>query len=190
MCGGGGSNLPEERDSRLALAQSSAVMYNRFQNVFGKFEDMAIADATGQFDDRNYNSAMAGASNVAQGIYEQGQQDQTRAIYNRGYDPSSGAAQTESAALATAKQRGMGLSSASAGADNTDRGFQKLAGVVNIGQGLANESMSGRIDLAQTSTDRLSRQAEQDFARSSSLQNIAGTGAGVAAGIGLNQRYS
>jgi hypothetical protein len=188
MCGGGSDYGPEESESRLALAQRSAVDYNRFNEVFGKFEDMAIADATAQFSDQNYNSAMGAASNAAQGVYEQGQIDMNRAAYNRGFDPSSGAVQNESAALMAAKSRGMGLGASSAGIANTDRGFQMLGNVVNIGQGLQNDSMQGQIDVAQTGVDRVSRQAQQDFMRSSSLQNIAGTATGVAAGYGLQQR--
>ena len=188
MCGGGSDKGPEEAESRLALAQQSAIYYNRFQDVFGKFEDMAISDATSQFDTQNYESAMGSASNAAQGVYEQGQVDMNRAAYNRGFDPSSGAVQNESAALMAAKSRGMGLNASSAGIANTDRGYQMLGNVVNMGQGLANDSMQGQIDVAQTGVDRVSRQAQQDFMRSSSLQNIAGTATGVAAGYGLQQR--
>jgi hypothetical protein len=182
MCGGGSDKGPKEAESRLALAQRSAIDYNRFNEVFGKFEDMAIADASAQFSNQNYESAMGAASNAAQGVYEQGQIDMNRAAYNRGFDPSSGAVQNESAALMAAKSRGMGLNASSAGIANTDRGFQMMGNVVNIGQRLGNDSMQGQIDVAQTGVDRVSRQAEKDFMRSSSLQSIAGTGAGVAAG--------
>ena len=186
--GGGDARDPKEAESRLALAQQAAIQYNRYQDTFVPLENMFIDDARSQFDTVNYDSAMGRASTQTAGIYERGLQDMQGAAFNRGFDPSSGAFQGESSALRAAQARGMGLASADAGISNTDRGYQMLGGVVSMGQGLANEAMAGQIDVAQTGVDRATRQAEQDFMRSSSLQNMAGTATGMAAGYGLNNR--
>tara|TARA_B100001093_G_scaffold188437_1_gene181000 strand:- start:937 stop:1506 length:570 start_codon:yes stop_codon:yes gene_type:complete len=186
--GGGSQKDPKEAESRLALAQQAAIQYNRYQDDFVDLENMLIADAYSQFDAVNYDNAMSRASNQTAAIYEQGLGDMQTAAFNRGFDPGSGAFQGESNALRAAQARGMGLSGADAGISNTDRGYQMLGGVVQMGQGLANETMAGQIDVAQTGVDRATRTAEQDFMRSSSLKNMAGTGVGIAAGYGLNKR--
>lgn len=185
--GGGSQKDPKEAESRLALAQQAAIQYNRYQDTFVPLENMFIDDARSQFDTVNYDNAMSRASNQTAAIYEQGLADMQGAAFNRGFDPTSGAFQEESSALRAAQARGMGLSAADAGISNTDRGYQMLGGVVQMGQGLANEAMAGQIDVAQTGVDRATRQAERDFMRSSSLQNIAGTATGMAAGYGLNR---
>ena len=185
--GGSDPKDPKEAESRLALAQQAAVSLRRYGETFVPLENMFIQDARNQFDEQNYTSAMGRATTQAAGLYERGLGDMQRAAFNRGFDPSSGAFQSESAALRAAQARGMGLAGADAGISNTDRGYQMLGNVVRMGQGLATDAMEGQINVAQTGVDRASRQAQQDFMRSSSLQNLAGTGAGMAAGYGLNR---
>ena len=45
--------------------------------------------------------------------------------------------------------------------------------------------MQGNIDRLQSGLDRAGAEAERDFAKSSSIQQIAGTGTGMAASYGL-----
>ena len=187
MSFGGGGEDPKESESRLALAEQAAISLRRYGETFVPLENMFIADARNQFSDANYADAMGRATTQAAGIYEQGLGDMQRAAFGRGFDPSSGAFQGESAALRAAQARGMGLAGANAGIANTDRGYNMLGNVVRMGQGLATDAMQGQIDVAQAGVDRLARQAEQDFMRSSSLQNLAGTATGMAAGYGLNR---
>ena len=189
--GGGDAKDPKEAESRLALAQQAAIQYNRYQDTFADLENFFIDDAYSQFDPGRYDSSMGSAATQASAIYERGLYDMRDAAFNRGFDPSSGAFQAESSALRAAQARGIGYQAADAGISNTDRGYQMLGGVVAMGQGIANEAMAGQIDVAQAAVDRGTRQAEQDFMRSSSLQNMAGTATGMAAGYGLNnRRYS
>ena len=122
-------------------------------------------------------------------MYEQGRSDAAQAGFGRGFDPGSGAFKKESAALASAQARGMGLSGADAGIATTDQGFNRLQNVVRMGQGLATESMGGMIDVAQTGSDRARQAAQRDFMESSSLRQLAGTGVGMATGYGLNKGY-
>tara|TARA_Y100000289_G_scaffold65606_1_gene79574 strand:- start:622 stop:1194 length:573 start_codon:yes stop_codon:yes gene_type:complete len=185
--GGGDNNDPKENESRLALAEQAAIQHNRYQDIFVPLENMFIADARSQFDEQNYNNAMGRAATQTSAIYERGLDDLQRAAFNRGLDPTSGAYQEDSAALRAAQARGIGLAAADAGISNTDRGYQMLSNVVQMGQGLQSEAMSGQIDVAQQGVDRARRQAERDFMRSSSLQGMAGTATGMAAGYGLRQ---
>ena len=184
---GGGGEDPKESESRLALAEQAAFSLARYGDWAVPLEDMFIADAQQQFEQQKYADAMGRATTQAAGIYEQGLGDMQRAAFGRGFDPSSGAFQGESAALRAAQARGMGYAGANAGIANTDRGYNMLSNVLRMGQGLATDAMQGQIDVAQAGVDRLSRQAEQDFMRSSSLQNLAGTATGMASGYGLNR---
>ena len=191
MSGGGGSK-PEELESREALAQQAAVSLQRYGQVFVPLENQYIQSTLNQFSDQNYNTAMGQAATQAAGVYEQGMADfQDAAMMQRGLDPSMGAYQQESAALRAAQARGMGQAMSDAALTNTDRGYQGLANIVKMGQGLATDAMSGQMELAQSQMDRVNSQAERDFGASSSLRNVAGTIGGMAGGAayGLNRNY-
>lgn len=191
MSGGGGSK-PEELESREALAQQAAVSLQRYGQVFVPLENQYIQSTLNQFSDQNYNTAMGQAATQAAGVYEQGMADfQNAAMMQRGLDPSMGAYQQESAALRAAQARGMGQAMSDAALTNTDRGYQGLANIVKMGQGLATDAMSGQMELAQSQMDRVNSQAERDFGASSSLRNVAGTIGGMAGGAayGLNRNY-
>ena len=69
-----------------------------------------------------------------------------------------------------------------AGLTNTDQAYQGLANIVKMGQGLATDSMSGQMQLAQNQMDRVTAQRDRDFGASSSLRNVAGTVTGMGAG--------
>lgn len=183
--GGGGGDGIEEQESKLALAEQAANSLQRYGNVFVPLENMAIQDTLNRFGDQAYVDPMGRAQTNTAAIYEQGQADLAQAQFGRGLDPTSGAFNAESGALAQAKARGMGLSAANAGMDNTDQAYQGIANFVKLGQGLSADAMDGNVALAQAGIDRAGRQATKDFNRSASLQSIAGTGAGMATGYGL-----
>ena len=192
MCGGGGSNLPEERESQRALAEAARFSLDRYGRDFIPIENMMIGEATNYFNEdsfaRNYGNPIGRATTQTAALYEQGLNDMQQTGFQRGYDPGFGAFQAESDSLRAAQARGMGLAGASAGVASTDRGYDQLSNVVAMGQGLASQAVQGQVDSAQMGVDRASAQAGQDFMRSSSLQNLAGTATGMAAGYGLNQR--
>ena len=184
--GGGDPKDPKEAESKLALAEQAAYQLQRYGEPFVPLENSLIASTQRQLESGSYANPMAIATQGTHAIYEPAIADMTNAAFNRGFDPSSGAFQTESESLRTAQARGMGLSGADAGITQTDRGLQGLSNLVAMGQGLASDAMSGQIDVAQAGVDRSMAQAQRDFGRSSSVQNLFGTGAGMAAGYGLN----
>jgi hypothetical protein len=183
---GGGDYEPEESEAKLALAEQAAISLQRYGDVFVPLENQFIESSFRRFDDQAYDSAIGQAQTQAMGLYERAIQDQQSAAFGRGFDPTSGAFQGESEALRAAQARGVGLAGANAGIDNTDQAYAGLTGVVRMGQGLATDAMSGQIDLAQNALDRGNAQARQDFQNISSLRSLAGTGAGIASGYGLN----
>lgn len=183
--GGGGGYEPEEQESKLALAEQAANALQRYGDVFVPLENMSIQDSFNRFGDQAYTDTMGRATTNTAGIYEPKQAELAQAAFQRGLDPTSGAFQADAGALAQAKARGMGLSGASAGLDNTDQAYQGIGNWIRAGQGLATDTMSGNIALAQAGIDRAGAQAEKDFSKSSSLRTVAGTGAGMAAGYGL-----
>lgn len=185
MCGGGGDIRVDELESKLALAEQAGISLQRYGETFVPLENQFIQDQFGRFDESSYNDMMGRASTATSQLYEQGLADQNRGAFQRGFDPSSGAYQSESGAIRAAQARAMGLSAAGAGIDNTDAGYEGLGNVIAMGQGLQTNTMKGNIDRLQAGLDRAGAQAEADFARSSSIQQIAGTGVGMAASYGL-----
>jgi hypothetical protein len=185
MCGGGGDIRVDEQESKLALAEQAGIALQRYGETFVPLENQFIQDQFQRFDDRTYNDMMGRAATQTTSIYEDGLADLNRGAFQRGYDPTSGAYQAESGALRAAQARGVGLATAGAGIANTDAGYAGLGNVVAMGQGLQTNAMSGNIERLQTGLDRAGAQAEADFARSSSIQQIAGTGVGMATSYGL-----
>tara|TARA_Y100001972_G_C7644593_1_gene323865 strand:+ start:834 stop:1424 length:591 start_codon:yes stop_codon:yes gene_type:complete len=184
--GGGGAEDPKEAVSKQALAEQAAIALKSYGETFVPLENQLIAQTRRSLESGAYDAPMANAALRTAAIYEPAQAEQQRAAFSRGFDPGSGAFQSESDALSQAKARGMGLSGADAGITQTDRGLTGMSNLVAIGQGLAGDAMSGQIDVAQRGVDRALGQAQRDFSRSSSLQNLVGTGAGMAFGYGLN----
>lgn len=185
MCGGGGDIRVDEQESKLALAEQAGISLQRYGETFVPLENQFIQDQFSRFDDSSYNNMMGRASTGTSSIYEQGIADQNMGAFQRGLDPSSGAYQSESGAIRAAQARAMGLSSAGAGIDNTDAGYEGLGNVIAMGQGLQTNTMQGNIDRLQSGLDRASAQAEADFAKSSSIKQVIGTGAGMAASYGV-----
>ena len=130
---------------------------------------------------------MGRASTATSQLYEQGLADQNRGAFQRGFDPSSGAYQSESGAIRAAQARAMGLSAAGAGIDNTDAGYEGLGNVIAMGQGLQTNTMKGNIDRLQVAgLDRAGAQAEADFCTIKLYTaDSRCTGVGMAASYGL-----
>jgi len=181
---GGGGGGPDELESKEALAQQAANALQRYGKTFVPLENMFIEDTKRMFDYNASENAMAAASTQTSGIYEQGLSDMSGSQFNMGLDPTSGRVKKESSALREAQARGMGLAGAGAGLDYTDAAYQGLGNVINMGQGLQTNAVDGNINRLQAGLDRSGAQAKSDFARSSSLQSVAGTGAGMAYGLG------
>lgn len=185
MCGGGGDTRVEELESKMALAEQAAVNLQRYGETFVPLENAYIQDQFDRFGEGAYNDMMGRAASQTTSIYEDGLTDLNRGAFQRGYDPTSGAYQAESGALRAAQARGVGLATAGAGLANTDAAYEGIGNVIAMGQGLQTNTVAGNIDRLQSGLDRASAQAERDFARSSSIQQIVGTGAGMTANYGL-----
>ncbi len=185
--GGGGGNDPKERESKRALAEQAAVSLQRYGEVFVPLENMYIQDQLNRFGDSAYQDVMGRQSTQIAGVYEQGLEDLDRGAFNRGLDPTSGSYIAESDALRTAQARGMGLGSAAAGIGNTDMAYGGLMNVVRAGQGLQTDSMQGNLAMAESGLTKARAGAQEDFARSQSIQSIAGTAVGMAGAYGLNR---
>ena len=187
MCGGGGGSEPKEQESKMALAEQAAISLQRYGDTFVPLENMYIQDTLNRFGDDAYIDSMGRASTGTSAIYEGGMDNLNRGAFARGLDPTSGSYQQESGALRDAQARGMGLASANAGISNTDQAYSGLGNVVRMGQGLQTDAMEGNVALMASGIERAGAQAEKDFAKSSSIQNIVGTGAGMTAAYGLNK---
>ena len=190
MCGGGGDK-PEDTEVRIALAEQAATYLNQYGKYFYDAENDYITSVQNQFSDNNYNRAVAAGMQQASAQYERAIGDMRSEAFNRGFDPGSGAFQSESESLRSAQARGMGLAGADRGISNTDMGFAGLQNVVKMGQGQQTDAFQGQMDLADAASARITDQAKSDFSRSTSLQNLAGTAVGMGAGYGLNNgRYA
>jgi len=190
MCFPSGPDEPKESMAKMALAETAASNLQRYGEVFVPLENMYINEATSSFNQENYSGQMGDASNQASSIYETGIGDAAQGAFARGLDPNSGAFNAESDALRTAQARVMGEAAADTGIAQTDRGFGQLANVAKMGLGIQSEVQEGLVAQSQNQLGAVQRKAEEDFSRSSSIQSLAGTGAGIAAGYGLNKKES
>tara|TARA_R100000388_G_scaffold25355_1_gene19682 strand:+ start:4326 stop:4898 length:573 start_codon:yes stop_codon:yes gene_type:complete len=187
MCGGGGDD-PEEQRTRLAMAEDAAVRLQQYGRTFYQLENQEIDAARRQFDPANYERAVAAGMQQAAQEYEPALQALASGAARRGYDPGSGAFQSQSEALRGAQARAMGLAGADRAISNTDLGFNRLSNIVAMGQGQEVDAFKGQMELADRASDRLRDQARRDFVSSTALQNTLGTFAGGTAAYGLNNR--
>jgi hypothetical protein len=183
---GGGDYEPEESEAKLALAERAAIMLQRYGDVFVPLENSYIDSSFRQFGDQAYDSAMGRATTRAAGIYEDAERDLYASNFQAGLDPTSGRFQGDSQALMAAKARGVGEAGANAGINNTDAAYANIANIVRMGQGLASDSTTGAIDVANNAFDASRTQALDQFSNISGLRNIAGTMTGGLAGFGYN----
>ena len=165
---------PEER----ALAEISAQRFNRYKEVFAPLEDQYIQQVLDVRNQGNYEQAGSIAAAEYQRGFQTAQDNLTNQMMQQGIDPSSGAFQTNSAALRRAQAVRQGLGVSGAKVANTDRFYKGLQGVIAMGQGQAADSIGGMADIAKMSQEKASAAAESAFQNSSAIRS------GVAAGLG------
>lgn len=186
----GGSDKPEEMESRKALAMQAAIYFNQYGKTGIKLENQLIDSVQGQFSQANYADAMAAGQLQAAAAYEPGIAETRQAAINRGFDPGSGAFQSESDALRMAQARAMGQAGADRAMSNTDMGLYGLQNLVKIGQGQQADAFKGQMDVADLASGRIRDMARDDFSRSTSAASAAGTGVGSLAAFGINRSYA
>lgn len=196
MCfGGGEADKPKESASKLAMAEAAAYNIRKYGELYVPIENQFINDATSSFDlaaDGSQNAAYQDAIGQSMGraneVYGEGIGDAQGLAFGRGLDPTSGAFMAESDALRSAQAKAMGEVGTNAGNSVTTQGFQALENVTALGRGLETTAYDSMSTLAQNEQQALEGQADKDFARSSSIANIAGTAGGIA--YGLNRKSS
>lgn len=194
MCfGGGDAPEPKESESKLAMAEAAAYNIKRYGEVFVPIENQFIDEATSSFDlaadgsqNKNYQDAIGQSVGRANEVYGEGIRDAQGLAMNRGLDPTSGAFMAESDALRGAQAKAMGELGTNAGNSVTTQGFQALENVSALGRGLETTAYDSMSVLAQNEQQALEGQADKDFARSSSIANVAGTAGGIAYGLNRN----
>lgn len=169
---------PNETEEQRALAQIAAERFNRYKEVFAPLEDQYIQQVMDIRSQGNYETAGGLASSAFQQNFQNAQDQLQNQMFEQGVDPSSGAFQSNSAALrrAQAVRQGVGVSDAKIA--NTDRFYSGLRGIMNLGQGQAATAVEGMADIAQQAQQRANQAAENAFNRSSAARS------GVAAGLG------
>lgn len=168
----------DETAEERALAEISAQRFNRYKEVFAPLEDQYIQQVMDVRNQGNYEQAGGLAAAEYQRNFQTAQDNLSNEMMQQGVDPSSGAFQTNSAALRRAQAVKQGLGVSGAKVANTDRFYKGLQGVIAMGQGQAADSIGGMADIAKSAQERASSTAETAFNNSSAVRS------GVAAGIG------
>ena len=184
---GSSSRSPRERKSQRALAERAATHLRMYGEVFYPLENQYIEGIQQMGEGRFYDRAMGGAASQARGAYEPEIAAARRKMTGAGVDPSSGAYQSQSNALASAAERAMGQVSADAGLNQSDRRLIGMQNIVRMGQGLAQDTMRSEIDLANTRANVLRSQAQADITDRTARGQAVGTALGMAGRYGLNR---
>lgn len=179
MSGGGGR--PDETEEQRAIAEIAAQRFNRYKEVFAPLEDQYIQQVFDVRDQGNYETAGGLAAAEYQREFQNANQQAAGQMMGEGVDPTSGAFQANSAALRRAQAVKQGLGIAGAKVQNTDRFYQGLKGVIQMGQGQASEAIGGLSRIAETAQDKANAQAENAFTANSALRSGLMAGAGYAA---------
>lgn len=188
MCfGGGDAPEPEESRAKLAMAETAATLYNRYQDVLVPLQDIYIDKAVNSFNQENYDRIMGSAMTQASAAYEPKIAEIEKAAAGRGLDPTSGAYQASSDALRRGQARAMGENAAAVGLAQTDKGFQRLENVMKMGAGIQTNATDGLTSLVGMQQDALDEKAESDYMRAAGRQNLFGTAAGAVGAYGLNR---
>ena len=188
MCfGGGDAPEPEESKAKLAMAETAATVWNRFQSVLKPLQNIYIDKAVNSFNPENYEKIMGSAVTQASRAYESKLDEINQQAVSRGLDPTSGAFRSGSDALRAGQARAMGENAAGVGLAQTDKGFQRLENVMKMGAGIQTNAAKGLTSLVDMQQEALDAQAESDYMRSAGRQNLYGTVAGAAGAYGLNR---
>jgi len=169
---------PDESPEARALAEVAAQRFNRYKEVFAPLEDQYIADVFDVRDPSNYEMAGGIASAAFQPEFQKANENLAGQMFQQGVDPNSGAFQQNSAALRRAAAVKQGLGVGAAKIDNTNRFYQGLQGIIQMGQGQASDAISGMGNIAETAEERARTKAAAAFETGAALRS------GVAAGIG------
>lgn len=185
--GKGGGGKQDETPAYRALADQTALYYNRFVKVFQPLEDMYISEVFRAGDDSQYGKATDSATSVVQREFEPklqqlGQKTLARGGVTPGSGAFSGALENSYERLGTAR----GLVAADAGINNTDRSLGGISQLIIRGQGQASNALQGQVGLAKTAEDKARSQAMTAFADNQQQQQMLGAGLGVGAGYGFN----
>lgn len=174
----GKSTPPNESPETRALAEVAAQRFNRYKEVFAPLEDQYIQDVFDVRDQGNYEMAGGLAAAQYQPEYQKASNNLNAQMFERGADVSSGAYQGNSAALRRAAAVNQGIGVGGAKIQNTDRFYQGLGGIIQMGQGQASEAIQGMGNIATTAEERARTRAASAFESGSALRS------GIAAGLG------
>lgn len=169
---------PDESPETRALAEVAAQRFNRYKEVFAPLEDQYIADVFAVRNPANYEQAGGLATAAYQQEFQKANENLAGQMFQQGVDPTSGAFQENSAALRRAAAVKQGLGVGTAKIENTNRFYQGLQGIIQMGQGQTADAISGMGNIATNAEERARTNAAAAFDRGSALRS------GVAAGIG------
>ena len=180
MSGGGAKKLDETEEQR-AIAEIAAERFNRYKEVFAPLEDQYIKQVFDVRDQGNYETAGGLAAAEFQREFQNANQQAAGQMMSQGVDPTSGVFQENSAALRRAQAVKQGLGIAGAKIANTDRFYQGLKGVIQMGQGQASDAIGGLSRIAETAQQKANADAESAFQSNSALRSGSMGVAGYAA---------
>lgn len=188
MSGGGGSTTIKDTPAQKSLAKIAAQRFNLYQQYFVPLENQFISDVFAMKDPSAYESVEGFVNAIQQPEFQKARGQLEQQAFQQGIDPTSGQFRGTSQQFAQTQARGMGLGTAEALSGQTDRYYQGLQNIIALGEGQAGKTMSGLADVADIARQRSTAEAKTEFARSSMLGEVAGTGLGLGAGYAFSNR--
>ena len=182
MSGGGGSTEIKDTPAQKSLARIAAQRFNLYQQYFVPLENQFISDVFAMRSPSAYKNVEGFVNAIQQPEFQKARQQLEQQQFQQGIDPTSGQFRGVSEQFTQTQARGMGLGTAEALSGQTDRYYQGLQNIIALGEGQAGQTMSGLADVADIARRRATAEAKTDFAQSSMLGEVAGTGLGLGAG--------
>jgi hypothetical protein len=180
----------DETEESRALAEVAARRFNRYQEIFVPLENQYINEVMATRDQPAYEMAGALAAAPYAREFAGANEQFNRGIFGQGVDVSSGAFESNSAALrrAAAVKQGMGVAAGKVA--NTDRFYGGLKGLIAMGQGQGAEAMAGLGSLADTANKNAASSIAENFKRKSEVRGLAGTALGLTSAPFIDKKLS
>jgi len=174
--------LPPDSLEAKALAEVAAKRFNRYQQIFVPLENAYIKDVMNVRSRGAYETVGGLASAEYAANFDAANRQFASEMAQQGVDPNSGVFIGNSASLRKAQAVRQGIGVAGAKVENTNRFYEGLSSIINMGQGQSAEAIGGMASIANLAEQRALDDASRSFERASAMR----AGVGTMVGLGVS----
>lgn len=185
MCGGGGSERPDQTAEERELGRIAIERWNDYQRRFVPVENEFIESV--QKTDSDFEAARGSAAAGAQQAFAGAEDKLKNNLFANGLTPDSGRFQAAMNGIGEDRSLSMGT-----GLNETETAMEAqhlkgLQSVVQMGQGQAGEALDGMGNVAADATRESIDRANRSFQNRQAGLNLAGTVAGAGTHYAMNR---